>query len=223
MKKLILSAAVAAIVAIPGWADERVSRTSTIAWSGEGVKRVEVEVPPSEIHIRTAPIDRVQVEVEYRIERGNDDQEWLDSVLDGLSIEAVRKDTRLILRDKREGAARTSKAKRRDIESKITLTLPEWTSVELRQTAGEVALNGSLGNVLVSMKAGEIRMKGSAADVRRLKARARVGEVRTEIGSRKESREGLFAGAAVWDNPSSEASSTIELLVTFGEISVNLK
>ncbi|MBW3565253.1 MAG: hypothetical protein KY459_11050 [Acidobacteria bacterium] len=223
MKKLILVAAVAAIAAIPGWADERVSRTSTIAWSAEGVKRVEVQVPPSEIQVRTAPIDRVQVEVEYRIERGNEDQEWLDSVLDGLSIEAIRKDTRLILRDKREGAARSSKAKRRDIESKITLTLPEWTSVELRQTAGEVDLSGSLGNVLVSMKAGEIRMKGSSADVRRLKARARVGEVRTEIGSRRESREGLFAGAAEWNNPSSEASSVIELLLTVGEISVNLE
>ena len=203
-------------------ADEKTTRTSSIAWSAQEVKRVEIQVPPSEISIRSAPIDRIQLSAEWRVETRGDEAEWMSTVLDGLTFEAVRKDSRLIIRDKREGEARSSKARRRDTEAKIVVTVPDWTSVEVRQTAGEVSLKGNLENVLVSMRAGEIRMEGPASHVRRLEARARIGEVKTEVGARKESREGVFAGTALWENPDPEARATVELLLTVGEITVDL-
>lgn len=200
-------------------AGEKVEHRFAVAWSAEEIRRVELALPSSTIEVRSAPIDAVRVEATLRIERTGSD-EWFEGVLEGSSLQAKRVGTRLVISESREGNARSFRARRLDKEWKFHVTLPEWTSVETDMTAGEVHVAGNLENVRIHLRAGEVHVEVPRDVVRKLIARARIGEVRTDTGSWRESREGILAGASSYENPNGRTE--IEVKLTVGEIDIHL-
>ncbi len=187
------------------------------------VRRVEIELPPgTSLIVRTAREPVISIEGTAKVNfEGSPSRLKRKAILEGLDVEGIiESSNRLRIVDTREGKARSGWARRLLTEYAVTITVPEWTNVEVQQRDGSVTLDGDFGDVIADLRAGQLSAKLPKARVKDLSARTRAGEVRADFGRVTEERQGLFPGEATYANPSGQ--TTVSLTVTFGEIDVKL-
>lgn len=187
------------------------------------IRRVEIELPPATtLLVLTGSLPVISIEGTAQVSfEGSPSRLKREAILEGLDvIGTIESSNRLRIVDSREGQARSGWARRLVTEYDITITVPEWTNVEVHQRDGAVTLNGDFGDVVVGLRAGELSATLPKARVKELTARARAGEVRADFGRVTEEMQGLFPGEATYSNPAGQ--TTVNLKVTFGEIDVKL-
>jgi hypothetical protein len=188
----------------------------------EGIRRVVIELPPGTVNVRTSRDGMVRIDGDLSVRFGNrTPASERRAVAAGIDVVGERRGSRLVIGEQRDAIARRGWARRLHTEHNITITVPEWTHVELRQRNGEIDLDGAFGDLDVSMRAGEIRLTMPRSGVGDLTAKTRIGEVNADLGRQTEVREGLLPGEVRYANP--EGESTVRLYVTVGSVSVRLK
>lgn len=210
-------------MASPAFGAEPQSRELKQSYLAEDVNRLEIELPPdTTLRLRTSTSKQIEVDgkVTVRFE-GSPSRLKRQSIMEGLGIAAEMKGNRVRIYDSRDGDARSGWARRLDTNFDLTITVPEWTHVEVRQRNGEVDARGAFGNVDVGMRAGTIALTVPKARVRELTAKTRIGEVKADYGRVTEQMEGLFPGEARYENP--DGLTRITLTLTTGEINVKLE
>lgn len=82
--------------------------------------------------------------------------------------------------------------------------MPPGVDVTIETRYGEVDIDGSFGNVLCDLRAGEIHVRTPRANVR----------------DHSIEKEGLFAGGIEWSNAAGKSDMRVH--TTFGEVHVTL-
>lgn len=191
-------------------------------YMGESINRVEIELPPdTKLNVRTSPEKIISVAGAITVHfEGSPSKVRQRGIMDGMDVSAEMRGNRLRIFDSRDGAARSGWARRLDTDYVVTVTVPDWTAVEVSQRNGVIDAAGKLGNVKVGMRAGEIRLEVPKERVKELTARTKVGEVTADYGRITEQLEGFLPGETRYENEN--GLTRIDLKLTMGDISVKL-
>lgn len=195
-------------------------RFRTTAPAG-GITRVIVDIPVAEVRVVNGTHDVIEVSGDvtrdYDSER---ERRKAQDIVDDSSLEIVRRGKRATVRRKFGPAASSRSARGTGTEFRATISIPAGTAIEVRQTVGEVDLNGSFGDIDVEMRVGEVRVKVPKNSVRELTAGTTIGEVRAHVGDRILTTEGIFAGKTHFLNET--GTSDLHVSLNVGEIDVTL-
>lgn len=166
------------------------------------VRRIVVDVPAGEVTVRNGAAGRISISGYARRKEG---------VVDG---------PKLVLRADGDEATVARVGGSHFTNYSVRVEVPPGTAVAINTRYGEVRLDGTFGDIDVSLRAGEVRVETPRAGVRELDASALVGEVRTNLGDRTISREGVFPGRTHWENAAGK--SRVSVHTTAGEVYVRL-
>jgi len=188
--------------------------------SAMGIRRIEVDVPPSEIEIRNGSEESIVIEGVVKKEFGREaDRAEVQQIVDAISMKIETTAARATITPKYEPKAQSRWA-RRDSNFKITISVPKGTHVEVRQSAGEVDIDGEFGDIDVAMRVGEIRISVPKSSVRELFAKTKIGEVETDLGDRVLSNEGIFPRSSHYVNE--QGAHEVRASLHIGEITIRL-
>src|SRR5260221_12241399 len=202
-------------------ADQEVPHPFETAAPLHGLRRIVIDIPAGELHIRNGANDGVAVHGAVRRSYdGYRRREENQRVVDDITAEVVTKGDQVVIR-RRFGANATGWSARDRSELDVTIEVPSVVDLDVETHFGEVHLEGTFGNVDVDMNAGEIHMTTPRASVRELAASCRVGEVHANLGDKIVDREGLFPGTTHFTNPNG-AKGDGRVHVTAGEVHVTL-
>lgn len=199
------------------------SRTLHRSYDAEGFNRVEFELPPETIlRLRTStePVISIDGTVTMMFKESMPKVRRLET-LEGIQVIGKIDGRRLVIVEHREGVARSGWARWVDAHFDLTITVPEWTNVEVRQRNGSVEARGGFGSVSIGMRFGKIDVAVPKNRVKELNARTRLGEVKADLGRVTEENEGFLPGETRYENP--DGSTRINLAVTVGDIAVELR
>ena len=203
-------------------AETRVEHRFEKTISAEGIRRILVETKPSDITIRNG--DSRTITVSATIGRDVSDERdvsIVQEIVNGIGIEIETVTSRATIRPKFSGKADTFSQRRKETHFRIEILVPTGTHVEVHQSVGEVDISGVFGDVDVSMRVGEIRIDLPKAKVRDLRARTKIGEVKTHFSDRIITREGIFPDAAIYENPAGD--HTVRASLHIGDIDIRLR
>lgn len=218
----IFFVAAAALVAGSAFANDTVIHNFTASAPRGGVRRIIVEVPTGEVHVRNGAADRIAVagRAERDVSR-EANRIRAQQTVDDIGIEIYRSDDEAIVRRTFGEHARGWSA-RNNGDYAITLEVPPGVDVDVRTTAGEVHFEGSFGSIRTDLRAGEIHATLARASVRALLASVRVGEVHADVGDTRFDNEGVFPREVHWLNPNG-GRGMVDLHTTAGEVHVTLR
>jgi hypothetical protein len=222
MRRLTLVFAMAIGALAPAaLADQEVTHPFETAAPLHGLRRIVVDIPAGEFHIRNGANDAVALHGAVRRSYdGYRRREENQRVVDDITAEVVTKGDQVVIR-RRFGPNATGWSARNRSEFDVTIEVPSGVDLDVETHFGEVHLEGAFGNVDVDMNAGEIHMTTPRANVRELAASCRVGEVHANLGDKIVDREGLFPGTTHFSNPNG-GKGDVRLHVTAGEVHVTL-
>jgi hypothetical protein len=166
------------------------------------VRRLVIDVPAGEVTVRNGAADRIAISGYARR-----NEEMID-------------DAKLVLRIDGDQATVARVGGSHFTNYSVRVEVPPGTAVAVGTRYGEVRLDGTFGDVDVSLRAGEVRISTPRATVRELNASAMVGEVHTDLGDRTIEREGVFPGRTHWENAGGK--SRVNVRTTAGEVHVRL-
>src|ERR1051325_6413715 len=183
--------------------------TATAAFAGfdqtiarGAVRRIVVDVPAGEVTVRNGAADRITISGYAR------------------RHEVVIDSAKLVLRVDGDEATVAREGGTHFTNYSLRVDVPPATAVAAGTRYGRVRIDGTFGDVNVSLSAGEVRLETPRAAVRELNASAMVGEVHTNLGARTIQREGLFPGRTHWENTAGR--SVVNMHTTAGEVHVRL-
>jgi hypothetical protein len=207
--KLILTTFAAMVLAATAFADERPFQ-STVA-RGK-VERVVIAIRAGDVKVRNGAADRISIHGTVR--RDNNDSGSLDRLVPEIMVRGTTATVQPM----------SSPARWRhrwNTNYEVVLEVPEGTSLQFETAAGEIALDGSFGDVGVDLWAGEITMKSPRNAVKELRASVRVGEVHTSFPDRRVDREGVFPGTTWWANAAGRGKVYLHTMA--GDVNVDLR
>lgn len=185
------------------------------------VQRVIIEVPHGAIEVRTGSPSRLALSgVASRDYDGHRERIAAQKMVNDTSVEFYVSGAEAIVRRKFGPHAQSWRA-RKFTGLDLRLELPPGVDVRFETTAGEIDMSGDFGNIDIDLRAGEVKLRTARANVRELKASARVGEVRTNLGTEVVTREGILPGRTHFVNAAGR--SRVNLHVTAGEVNVVLR
>jgi len=208
-------------LALAALADHEVTHPFGTTTPSRGVRRVVLDIPAGEFHIRNGVGGAVGIHGLVR--RSYDSYRRRDEnqrIVDDTTPEIVIKGDEVVIRRRFSSSATGWSARNKSV-FEMTVDVPAGVDVEVQTRFGEVTFDGAFGNVDVDMNAGEIHFTTPRLNVRELAASCRVGEVHTNLGDRVIDREGLFPGTTHFTNPAG-GKGDVRLHVTAGEVHVNL-
>jgi hypothetical protein len=220
MRTVLITAAAALLAAGSALADEYVTHNFNSSAPLGAARRVVIDVPAGEVHLRNGGTNRINVTGSVRRDY-DDDREKQQRVVDDISVEIYTSPTEAVVRRKTGPNARSWNA-RNNSDYKVTIEVPQGVEVAFETRYGDVDIDGLFGGVLVDLRAGEIHAAFPRALVRDLSASVRVGEVHASVGDQRIDNEGVFPRAAKWTNPSGGRTS-VNLHTTAGEVHVTLR
>ena len=184
------------------------------------VRRVIVDVPAADLTIRNGAAD--QLAISGTVTREPDSERSRageQAIVDATSVEIYVSKEEAVLR-RRFGAEAQSWRASNFSNYKLTLDLPPDVDLDILTTTGAISLDGSVGNLNIDLRAGEVTLRVPKTVVKELNASARVGEVRTRIGDEIIERQGVLPGKARYSNPNGK--SVLNVHVTAGDVNVQL-
>jgi hypothetical protein len=215
-----LLAAALLLAATSAFADREVEHKFASAAPAGGVHRVVVDIPAGEVTVRNGPANEVRVH--GRVTREYDGwqrQAKNQRMVDDISAEVIVNREEAVVRRRYGANARGFRAEH-FTEFDIVVEVPIGVTIELQTHYGEVKIDGSFGDILVDMRAGDLDVRTPRANVRELSASCRVGEVTTNLGHEIIESAGLFPRSTRWSKET--GSSRLNLHVTAGDIDVKL-
>ena len=220
MKRLLLSLALATVVAAPATA-ESVVRQVERSLPAAGISRVYVEFPLSSLKIRNTASANVHVSgtVERDFVTGRGERKAKE-IIDDTDVELSLRGRSLYIRPKLGPAARGFLRSSRDSKFQLTIDLPRNVDLQVDQSVGQLNLTGTYGNVEMNMSVGDIKVAMPRDAVRELLASASIGEVRTNLGERIVTAEGFFAGSTHFINEGGR--STVKVKLRVGDADIEL-
>lgn len=187
-----------------------------------GVSEVAVDIPIAEIEIVNGPSSTIEIEGTIRQKyHGRDEKAWAAGIVDATEVVLEARGGRALVRREVGAQVRGWKAKRSPSTIRLLVRAPEGTSLEVDQSIGELAVDGSFGHIDIELRIGEIRVRIPKRAVRSLSASAKIGEVETNLGDRIITKEGLFAGETLYENESGRHE--VRVRVQIGEIDIELR
>ncbi|MGZ7079709.1 MAG: hypothetical protein ACXVJT_09880 [Thermoanaerobaculia bacterium] len=215
-----LAVAAALLLALPALADREVVHHISTSAPGRAVKRVVIDIPSGEITIRNGASGRIAVDGVVRREYdGNGEREEMQRLVDDVGVAIQLRGEEATIHRTFGPNARGWRA-RNVTNEEVTIEAPAGVDVVLETKYGEVRMDGSFGDVDISLRAGEVGLRMPRSEVRELTASCLVGEVHTNLGDRVIDREGLFPGHTHFEN--SSGRSHVNVHVTAGEVRVTL-
>ena len=219
MRKLLIAAALFA-AASPALAEEDVEHRFQSTVPRGQVQRVLIDIPFGSFTIRNGANDRIGVSgVTSRDYDGQRERKWAQKVVDDTTVEVYVNGTEAVVRRK-FGKNASSWRAQKFTGVDLRLELPAGVDVEFDTSAGEVDLSGDFGDVSIDLRAGEVDVRVPRSRVRELNASARIGEVRTNLGTEIVTREGVLPGRTHYFN--AQGKTHVNVHVTAGEVDVTL-
>lgn len=202
-------------------ADRHVSHHFETSVPLRGIKRVVIEIPAGEIHLRNGKSNDIVASGAIRREYDDDDdREEMQQSIDDIGVEIYTNGKEAIVRrhfGTHSHGWRVTKTTNVDLD----LSVPAGVDVAFETKAGEIEIEGTFGNIDTDLRAGEIRVRTPRANVKELNASTRIGEVHASLGDRTIEREGVFPGTTHFVNPDG-GRSVLNLHTTVGEVHVTL-
>ena len=220
--KRILTAALLGIV----WsgallAGGEVARDFKQTASSHGIRQVRIEIPIAEIEVRNGPASSIELAGTIRQRYDDrDEQEWAAEIVDATKIVLEVKGDVVFVRRETGPEGRTWRSKKSPSTIRATVSIPEGIALDIEQSIGEIDIHGSFGDIDLAVRIGEVSIRVPKRDIRHLSASAKIGEVKTNLGDRMITKEGLFAGETYYENESGERD--LRVRVQIGEIDIAL-
>jgi hypothetical protein len=200
-------------------AELRVSHAFESSVPRGSVRRVVVDIPTGEIHIRNGAPGVLTVSgTASREPDSARSRETQQRIVNDTTVEIYASNEEAIVR-RRFGPEAKGFSGETFTKYEVTLAVPPGISLEVLTRAGEVKIDGSYGNVDVDLRAGEIEIRTPRSAVRDLLLSVRIGEVRANLGRETLTKEGLFPGKVRFRGT---GQSNIRAHVTTGEVDVVL-
>lgn len=217
----LLTIALLLASALAARADRHVTHRFETSLPLRNIKRVVIEIPAGEIHLRNGSTNDIVASGAVRREYDDDDdREEAQSSIDDVDVQIYTNGKEAIVRRRFGTHAhgwRITKSANVDLE----LAVPPGVDVSFTTKAGDIDIDGTFGNIDTDLRAGEIRVRTPRANVKELNASCRIGEVHTALGDRQIDREGVFPGTTHFVNPDG-GRTTLNLHTTVGEVHVTL-
>ncbi len=199
----------------------RVSHDLSASAAAEGIYRVDIELPASDITIRTASVPQIRVSgAVTRPYRNDEERDRAQQFVDDVSVEITTVATRASIRVNYSGSARSRWERRKETDYKIAITVPPGTHVDLHQSVAQLDMDGDFGDIDVALRVGQIRIRTPHKRVKEVDAKSTIGEVKAAFGGREVTREGLFPGAVHFY--SDTGSAVIHARVRIGDVDITL-
>lgn len=184
------------------------------------VRRVVIDIPAGSFTIRNGAADTIALSgISSRDYDGARERESAQKIVNDTSVEIYVNGVEAVVRRKLGPNARGWRA-RKFTGLDLRLDLPPGVDLRFETTAGEIKVAGDFGDIDIDLRAGEINVRVPRSSVRELNASARVGEVRTNLGTEVITREGILPGRTRFYNPAGK--SRINVHTTAGEVNVVL-
>ena len=216
----VTAAALLFLASLPALAHPRVEHEFSTAVSTGSARRVIVDIPSGEVHVRNGEPGRVSISgtVSREPDRSRNSPAEQRIVDDSSAAMAVRGDDVTIFRafgpNARSWRAETFSS------WNVIVEVPAGMHVDVRTRYGVVEVEGTFGDIDVDLRAGEIGLRIPRPGVRELRASCLAGEVRTDLGDEVITRQGLLPGKTRYENAA--GTSSVNLHTSFGGIHVDL-
>jgi hypothetical protein len=184
------------------------------------VQRVIIDIPFGSFVIRNGSAHALSLSgIASRDYDGQRERQWAQKVVNDTSVEIYVNGTEAVVRRKFGPDAKGWRAQKFS-GLELRIDLPAGVDIQFETSAGEVDIAGTFGDIDIDLRAGEVDVKVPRASVRELRASARMGEVRTNLGTEVITREGILPGRTRFYNAAGK--SHIDVHTTFGEVDVTL-
>ena len=217
-----LVALAAALFAVSAFADARVTHNFTSSMPLGSVRRVVIDIDAGDIKVRNGAAGTVTVTGRVRRETDDDDHVRDQRIVDDSTAAIYLSRDEAVVRRKFGPNAQGWRAQTHNMQWDVTIEVPAGVSVDVGTHYGDVALDGTFGNIDVDLRAGDIDLTTPRAAVRELTASVRIGEVHTHLGDEIIEREGVFPGKTHWINKAATGTSIVNIHATAGDVSVVL-
>lgn len=189
--------------------------------SARNIRQVRIEIPIAEIEVRNGPSTAVELtgKVTQRYD-GRDERQWASDIVESTKIAMEVSGDVVFIRREAGPESRGWRAKRSPSTIKAIIAIPAGVAIDIEQSIGEVDINGSFGDIDLSIRIGEVSIRVPKRDIRHLSASAKIGEVKTNLGDRVITKEGLFAGETYYENET--GTHDLRARVQIGEIDIAL-
>ncbi len=186
-----------------------------------GIRQIRIEIPIAQLEVRNGSAPAVQLTGTIRQRYSDsDDREWASEIVESTKIALEVSGDVVFLRRDAGPQSRSWRAKRSPSDIKATIEIPAGMSVDIEQSIGEIAISGSFGDIDLALRIGEVSIRVPKRDIRHLSASAKIGEVKTNLGDRVITKEGLFAGETYYENETGKRD--LRVRVQIGEIEIDL-
>ncbi len=208
------------LTASPALANHEVKHTFQQGIPAAGIHRVVIDIPAGDVTVRNGAREFLVVKGHASREYdGHDRQEKNQKIVDDVSAGFYVNNEEAVVR-RRFGPNAQGWRAEKFTDFKIVVEVPPGTSLEFGTKYGDVSIEGTFGDVVVDMRAGDLNVRTPRAGVRELTASCRVGDVTTNLGHEIIERSGLFPGTTRWEK--GDGTSRLKLHVTAGDIDVKL-
>jgi hypothetical protein len=221
MRKQLLFAAAALLVAGAAVADQEVTHSFSTSSPRGQVRRVVIDIPAGSVKIRNGAAGRIAVSGEVRRRYdGYRRRAKEQTIADNITAEIVISGDKAIVRRHYGPGAQSWNAKSIHSVVEITVDLPPGLDIDVSTHYGEVDIDGAFGKIDSDLRAGEVHVRTPRANVRDLRASVLIGEVHTYFGDHYIENEGVFPRTAHFHNEAGR--SDVSVHSTFGEVHVTL-
>jgi len=221
MRKQLLFAAAALLVASVATADEEVTHSFSTSSARGQVRRVVIDIPAGSVKIRNGAANRIAVSGEVRRRYdGYRRRAKEQTIADNITAEIIINGDEAIVRRHYGPGAQSWNAKSIHSVVEITVDLPPGLDVDVSTHYGEVDVDGAFGRIDSDLRAGEVHVRTPRKNVRDLRASVLIGEVHTYFGDHYIENEGVFPRVAHFHNETGR--SDVSVHSTFGEVHVTL-
>jgi len=221
MRIRLAVAAALALAAFSAAADEEVTHSFASSVPRGHIRRLIIDIPAGEVKLRNGDAGTISLSGEIRRSYdGRRERPKEQRIADDISAEIYVNGDEAVVRRRYGPSAHSWSARSFHSGFDVRVEVPPGVDVTIETRYGEVDIDGTFGNVLCDLRAGEIHVRTPRANVRDLSASVRVGEAHANLGDHSIQKEGLFAGGIEWSNAGGKSAMRVH--TTFGEVHVTL-
>jgi hypothetical protein len=183
--------------------------------------RLVVDVPVGELEIANSAGNKIEVSGTVTRQYGKPSEiAEAQRIADVTGITIDRVGSRAVVRRQFGPSANTRSGRGSKTHFALKIAIPPGMHLEVHQSAGDVTLAGTFGDMLVRMRVGNVTVKVPKRSVREVIAGARIGAAVADLGDRVVSKEGLLSGKLDYLNEG--GSALLDVAVSIGDINIQL-
>ena len=174
-----------------------------------------------ELEIANSTAERIEVSgtVTRQYDRASEITE-AQRIVDVSGVRVDRVGSRAVLRRQFGPSAGSRSGRGSKTHFSLKIAVPPGMHLEVRQSAGDLALNGSFGDMMIRMRVGDVTVKVPKKNVREVVAGSRIGTAIVDLGDQVVTKEGLLSGKINYINEG--GSSMLDVAVSIGNINIQL-